>query len=131
MQALFINAAENCVTLVHLPSEVAAFNTEVNRLLQCTSHIYSIAKDKATKLIVDEECLTNETNVAFLAPFMKRPLFGNALLIGRDPATGNTIDLPAGYNPITIPITFFSREQTSQYRLEAVEFAISVRNKRR
>jgi len=131
MQALFINTHEKCVTPVDLPTDTGSYHSEVNRLLQCLSHIYTVSTDKAFLLIVDEDCLVTESNGAFLSSFMKRPLFGNALIVGRDPHTGEKTDVPVASIPTISQVTFCSREETKRYRLEALEFATSLQNKRR
>ncbi|OQP65420.1 hypothetical protein A3860_17300 [Niastella vici] len=130
MQALLINSVEGRVEPVVLPMDLASYNKEVNRLLKCSSHIYTISTDKTTQLIADENCLINESNIAFHSSFFKRPLFGNVLIIGRDPATGDKTNLPAAINALTIQVEFCSEQDTARFRLEAMEYAESIQNKR-
>jgi hypothetical protein len=131
MRALLINTVDRRVEPVVLPMDLESYKREVNRLLNCNSHIYSISTDKTNQLIADEDCLLNESNIAFHSSFFKRPLFGNVLIIGRDPATGNKTDLPATVNVLTIQVDFCSEEDSSRYRLEAVEYAEKIQNNRR
>jgi len=83
--------------------------------------------DKKTIKVLFENWLLNDHNTAFMFSLMPVALFGNVILIGRDPATGLEQDLNSIFSSITLMVEFYSKERTEYARKEANNSAASLR----
>lgn len=129
MRGLLIDSFARTISPISLSDDnVHLFCKEVNQALRSSSHIYTSCVDGTLQIIVDENCLLDNTNTAFFSSFISRPLFGNAILIGRDVVTGNKTDLPAECHVLSVHVEFCSPQQTEEFRQEAIEYVRGLNN---
>lgn len=89
MHAILINGNNRTITPVELPTEVHSFQLEIKRLLDTTEPVFQQSEDGTILYAVDVDCMLKEHTLAFQLTFLSSPFFGNALLLGRNPITGD------------------------------------------
>jgi len=123
MNAILIDASKKEVSNIDLSTSPHSYLRQIHEHLGCQTYKFMTFDPTTVQALMDEDFLTNETNLAFNIDRWPLPFFGNVLLIGKNPDNGDTIDLPEDVTTESLNITFFSEEETERLRASALILA--------
>ena len=134
MRGLLIDSYDQKVTDLDLPDEAEEFDQCVKEALccksfidtqsfvhSCTAFVDTTSLDNSLIIFIDQDCLINLGNRAFLSPMLPFPLFGNAVLVGRNLVTGEKEDLLDHGNTLLSSLEFLTPEFTDIARKNVYE----------
>lgn len=131
INGLLFETFHKSISPIQLSEDPAEYYQQVKQALRCESFIDAISKDKTSQLLVDQDALLKMDNLSFRFSLMPHPIFGNAILIGRDPATGNKKDLDDFIHAFSFEWEFYDREQTERFRVETLDWIRKLHEGRR
>lgn len=117
MNAILINSSKREVTNIDLSILPHIYLRQIQDHLCCQTYKFATYSKANVQFMVDEDFLRNESNLAFQIEGWPLPFFGNVIIIGKNPDSGDTIDLPEDLTPESFNINFFSEEQTKELRI--------------
>lgn len=125
MNAILINSFKREVTNIDLSTLPHIYLRQVQDHLCCQTYKFAIYNKANLQVMLDEDFLRNESNLAFQIEGWPLPFFGNVIFTGKNPDNGDTVDISEDVTPESFNITFFSEEQTKELRTLAVNLATS------
>jgi len=89
---------------------------KIKSLIRTTFPVFQHIGHGKAKIAVDENCLLKRNNHAFILHFLPTPFFGNILLLGNDPKTGDFKDLGDDMDIIYLAqnITYFEKAESKK-----------------
>ncbi len=128
MRAILINGFDQKIEEIDLPTEVAAFQQEVRRLLG-TEDWRIVNRKEWLTVIYDELMLSKDTLCYFVDTISEYPLFGNLICVGRDPVTQVIADLDEVLSHHYIFVRWMDKSSTEFYKIKYLEMVAKANRK--
>lgn len=122
MTAFSINPTNQSVVEIEVSETQPQFTTEVSKLIGDPDFQIIRSSDKTMVLIFGANALLNDETLVFSFSLISRPIFGNMLILGTNPITGDYVSRPYSTYIEELSVRFYNKEETVPLRKSAFEY---------